>query len=71
MQVVGANLDQIGIKPLQNPSGPSFAKIFEKQSTNPLQILASCGWFINLVLMISNGDTVHDMKNPAVKAAVN
>jgi len=35
-QVVGANLDQIGMNPFQNPSGPSFLKIFMAQSPNPL-----------------------------------
>ena len=68
---MGANLDQIGIKPFQNPRGPSFWKIFIAQSVNPLYSLASTGWFISLVLMISNGETVMVMKNPAEKADIN
>jgi len=42
-----------------------------KQSPKPLYNLASDGWFINLVLMISNGDTVMVMKKPAEKADMN
>ena len=70
-QVVGANLDQIGMKPFQKPVGPSFCKIFMAQSANPLYSLASDGWFISLVLMMSNGETVQVMKNPAEKADIN
>ena len=69
--MVGANLDQMGMKPFQKPRGPSFFKIFAAQSTNPLYSLASDGWFISLVLMMSNGETVQVMKNPAVNADMN
>jgi hypothetical protein len=70
-QVVGANLDQIGMKPFQKPSGPSFLNILTAQSPKPLYSLTSDGWFISLVLMMSNGETVMVMKKPAENADMN
>jgi len=59
------------MKPFQNPRGPSFLKILAAQSPKPLYSFASDGWFISLVLMISNGDTVIVMKKPAENADMN
>jgi len=42
-----------------------------KQSGSPLKTFLSEGWFIKRVLHLSNGDTVHVKKKPAVKAAQN
>ena len=54
-------------KKLQNKNSITLTT----QSTKPLYILASGGWFIRRVRTMSKGATVVAMKKPAPKAAKN
>ena len=69
--VVGANRDQMGMKPRQKVSGPSVVAILTMQSKALLYNLASAGWFIRRVRTMSKGETVTVIKNPAVTADKN